>query len=356
MQADKGSSQIPGRVMIWLRHSGQVFSRWARGGQMPSVASNKTILNKSLAAAARPQSAQSILEFLLVSVPLLALIFGILEIGLAFFESTNLDFAAQEAARSVSVCANGCDVLSGTTLYRDYNMLRALNRVSIRMENVEYILVQHVGEQVDDPDPDGTVAGPAGQPNLGRTGPDIYDNYKYQWQLYALPKPAANFPANDPRVNSVPARPDNDSLGVKWADAKCTEIPLLTVGAACALPKQPFNDQYNGFRSNPCFSTDDASICRKDIPLSDRYGVAIGADSAIPSWPGRYICVPTDRFYVQLVYRHNWITPFMPTLNLDGNTPPLRGFGPTNSLILSSKAYQKVEPRQFAGTSGTAGC
>jgi hypothetical protein len=46
----------------------------------------------------------------------------------------------------------------------------------------------------------------------------------------------------------------------------------------------------------------------------------------------------------------------MPTLNLDGKTSTLRGFGSTNSLILSSKAYQKVEPRQFAGSSGTAGC
>jgi hypothetical protein len=353
MQADKGTSPTSGQVNAWLRRSSRDFSRWARGGQPSSPAADRTLLNKGLSAAARPQSAQSIVEFLLVSVPLLALIFGILEIGLAFFESTNLDFAAQEAARSASVCANACDVLSGTTLYRDYNMLRALNTVNIRLDNVEYILIQHVGEQVDDP------AG-TNLPDLGRAGPDIYNNYKYHWQLYALPKPAAGFPANDPRVNTVAARSDGDALGVKLADAKCTQIPLLTVNGNCALPWQDYNDQFNGFRSAACFAADSATNCRKDIPVSDKYGNAVldgsGNVTTNPAWPGRYICVPTDRYYVQIVYRHNWITPFMPTLNLDGKTSTLRGFGSTNSLILSSKAYQKVEPRQFAGSSGTAGC
>jgi hypothetical protein len=205
------------------------------------------------------------------------------------------------------------------------------------------------------------VDDPAGtnESDLGRAGPDIYNNYKYHWQLYALPKPAANYPSNDPRVNTVAARADGDTLGVRLADARCNQIPLLTVtsnSGNCALAWQSYNDDFNGFRSNPCFSTDDASICRKDIPISDKNGIAVTPAQTIPAWPGRYICVPTDRFYVQIVYRHNWITPFMPTLNLDGKSASLRGFGSSNSLILSSKVYQKVEPRQFAGVSGSGGC
>lgn len=352
MQADKGSSPTSGQVRARLQRASRDFSRWARGGPIEAPASGNSFLNKSLAAAGRPQSAQSILEFLLVSVPLLTIIFAILEIGLAFFESTNLDFAAQEAARSVSVCANSCDALNGTVLYRDYNMLRALNRVNLRLENVEYVLIQHVGEQVDDP------AG-SGLPDLGRAGPDIYNNYKYHWQLYALPKPAASYPANDPRVNTVPARTGGDPLGVRLADAKCSDVPMLKVPGNpgnCALGWQSYDDDFNGFRSSACFTSDADAICRKNIPVSDQFGVAISPAQTYPAWPGRYICVPTDRFYVQIVYRHNWITPFMPTLNLDGKTAALRGFGSTNSLILSSKVYQKVEPRQFAGVSGSGGC
>jgi hypothetical protein len=352
MQADKVIPQTRTR----LRRASQDFSRWARGGSpvTPAPGSN-SLLNRGVAAAGRPQSAQSILEFLLVSVPLLALIFGILEIGLAFFESTNLDFAASEAARSVSVCANGCDYTSGSTLYRDYNLLRAMNRVNLRLDNVEYILVQHVGEQVDDP-------GGTNLPDLGRSGPDIYNNYKYHWQLYALPKPAASYPSGDPRVNTVAARSDGDALNVKLTDAKCSQVPLLYSASNpgnCALSWQSYDDDFNGYRSNPCFSTDASSICRQNIPVSDKFGQPVisgGVTQTTPTWPGRYICIPTDRFYVQIVYRHNWITPFMPTVNLNGATQTLRGFGTTNSLILSSKSYYKVEPRQFAGTSGQAGC
>lgn len=350
MQAEKGSSPTSAPVRARLHRAGRDFSRWARGGSTKSSAPGATLLQRSLASAGRPQDAQSILEFLLVSVPLLALIFGILEIGLAFYESTNLDYAASEAARTVSVCANLCDYTSNGTIYRDYNLLRTLNQVNIRLDNIEYVLVQHVGEQVDDP-------GGTNFPDLGRSGPDVYNNYKYHWQLYALPKPSSSYPANDPRINTVATRSDGDVMNVKLADAQCSQIPLLYKAGNsgnCALAWDTYDDQFNGYRSNACFSGDATSICRQNIPKSDQYGQATGQTQA--TWPGRYVCIPTDRFYVQIVYRHNWITPFMPTMNLDGKTQTLKGFGTTNSLILSSRAYQKVEPRQFAGVSGQAGC
>ena len=134
MQAEKGSSPTSAPVRTRLHRASRDFSRWARGGSAKPSTPATPLLQRTLASAGRPQDAQSILEFLLVSVPLLALIFGILEIGLAFYESTNLDYAASEAARTVSVCANICDYLYNGTLYRDYNMLRTLNQVNIRLD------------------------------------------------------------------------------------------------------------------------------------------------------------------------------------------------------------------------------
>ncbi len=279
--------------------------------------------------ATRPQSAQAIVEFLLVSVPLLALIFGILEFGLAFFQSTNLDFTAREVARATALCTNYCDLTdSGGTFYRDYYGLRELKRSNINFDNIEYVLIHRVAEDKDQPVvPDITI---------GRAGPDIYANYQYNYQLYAMPR--SNLPATNVLYNTVPARAtDTSNFGL--ADAAPSQIPLLNG----KLPSTTYNDAYNGWRSNPCFQT--GPDCRENIPNAKPDGSATGGTTQF--WPGRYICAPTDRFYVQLVYRHIWITPFMPTLNQDGRSQTLRGFSDSNALILSSKVYQKVETRHF---------
>ncbi len=293
-----------------------------------------TLLKRGLVGAARPQSAQAIVEFLLVSVPLLALIFGILEFGLAFFQSTNLDYTTREVAHATALCTNACDLTdAGGTFYRDYYALRELTRSNINLDNLEYVLIHRVAEDKDQPD--------IGDVTIGRAGPDIYANYQFNYQLYAMSR--KGLPASDPRRNTVEPRvPDTSNFFV--ADARPAQIPNLNGNLLEAL--EGYNANNNGWRSNQCFAS--GSDCRSTIPVpkttpTSETGMASG--NTIPFWPGRYICAPTDRFYVQIVYRHAWITPFMPTLNLDGQSQTLRGFNESNALLLSSKVYQKVETR-----------
>jgi hypothetical protein len=48
----------------------------------------------------------------------------------------------------------------------------------------------------------------------------------------------------------------------------------------------------------------------------------------------RNICEPTDRYFVEIGYTHNWVTPLIP--NTSGGT------------ILKSRVFMKIEPRFFA--------
>ncbi len=73
------------------------LGRWARGSVLAGPETGWT--GQRLSKLTRPQPAQAIVEFLLVSVPLLALIFGILEFGLAHHS------ARQHA---VSTCIQYC--------------------------------------------------------------------------------------------------------------------------------------------------------------------------------------------------------------------------------------------------------
>lgn len=352
MQADKGPNFIDHLISAEHRaryyQAGRAFSRWARGGMVVEEAAG--LARKGLAGATRPQSAQAIVEFLLVSVPLLALLFGILEFGLAFFESTNLDFVTRDMARTVAVCATTCDQYDSSTgklVYRDFSLLQKIETYNMNLDNVEYVLIQHVGEQQDIPQ---VITGTA--QTIGRVGPDIYANYQYHWQLYAPSK--INFPASDPRKNSVPARSAaNNPSNLKLNDALPNQIPSLG-----SLPMNPdgSNTNFNGYRSNPCNLLVEAN-CRQNIPAAKADGSASGG-LANPVWNGRYQCVPTDRFYVQIVYRHTWITPFLPTVNTSGRTQTLQGFGANNALFMSSKIYEKIEPTLYSqsSTNSQSGC
>jgi len=111
------------------------------------------------------------------------------------------------------------------------------------------------------------------------------------------------------------------------------------------------NANFNGYRSNPCNSTNDpASSCRQNIPAAKADGSANPSGTPDVIWRGRYQCVPTDRFYVQIVYRHTCITPFLPTVNASGRTQTLQGFNNNSALFLSSKIYEKIEPTLYSQT------
>src|SRR5436190_3766699 len=127
------------KVGSW-RQTARTFESWARGAT-PNAADLPKGKGKLAAGLVRPQSAQSIVEFMLVSVPLLAIIFGIMEFGLVFFKSTTLDFVGREITRTVSICGNECDIsyvpdgssfrlekgyTGSGTFYRDYYPLQAI--------------------------------------------------------------------------------------------------------------------------------------------------------------------------------------------------------------------------------------
>lgn len=359
------------------QQTARTFERWARGAT-PPTAELQNGRDKLAAGLVRPQSAQSIVEFMLVSVPLLALIFGIMEFGLVFFKSTTLDFLGREVARTVSICGNTCDisyVMDGSapggfrleegytgngTFYRDYYVLKAIEKVyqTNGFTDIEYVLLQHVGEQADDPRTDsdtGTITKANGpwETNMGRAGPDIYPNYQYHWQLYAFPKP--NLPGI--KGNQVPVRASNPA-NIAFTDALPSQIPLLSnnFSGPVALPmKTGVNDKYNGWRSAKCFTNEVSNTCYKNVPYALPDGRPDTSLGNCPTWSGRYTIVPTDRFYVQIVLRHMWITPFMPTINTDLRSRSLQGFADTNYLYLTSRVYSKIEPQLYASPAPVCG-
>ncbi len=308
----------------------RTISRWARGGvQAAELEGNglSGVARRGLASATQPHSAQSIVEFMLVSIPLLALIFGIMEFSLAYFESTTVDFVTRDVARSVQICASGCDVVTGTMSaanpYKDYYALKTVRQSTLDLKRLDYVLIQHVGEETDTP--------VVGQIDYGRKGPDIYANYQYHYQLYAMP--------NSP-VNSVVARaldPDNLLL----ADATPGQVGLGS------LPQASYNSTNDGYRSAACVSPYPGTCRKASVPLANEDGSQLG--STLVDWSGRHTCDPTDRFYVQLAFRHYWITPFMPTVSTTGMGQSIRGFNGNDYALLSSKVYEKVEPSLFSG-------
>ena len=315
----------------------QTFSRWARGGmhsaELNEAAGLNRLARRGLANASQPHSAQSIVEFMLISVPLLALIFGIMEFGIAYFESTTLDYTTRNVARSVQVCAGDCDITK-TVMYRDYYALKTLRASTLDLDRVDYVLLQHVGEQDDVP-----VAGP-GAEDVGRIGPDIYLNYKYHYQLYAAPHAAGS------GKTALPARSGGDPENLYLTDATTDQVGL-------SLPTNGNTVKFNGWRSHFCDPPSDPG-CRQDTqPAKPDGSLDTSPTAKVTNWPGRYACVPTDRFYVQIAFKHYWITPFMPTIDTTSNKPTLQGYGAKDAVILSSKVYQKIEPIFYATGSST---
>src|SRR5689334_15249125 len=124
------------------------LSRAARGG-----GSRRRLL--------RPASAQALVEFVLVSAPLLGTMFFIFEFGIAFFDLEQLNQAVQQAAREVASCANQCDSPppsgqggSDKGVYKDMRALQAIvnknpeqkNGTKLIPENIEYVVIRRVAD------------------------------------------------------------------------------------------------------------------------------------------------------------------------------------------------------------------
>jgi hypothetical protein len=65
---------------------------------------------------------------------------------------------------------------------------------------------------------------------------------------------------------------------------------------------------------------------------------------------GRPVCQPTERFYVEVAYRHYWVTPFLPEVGVTLSRP--KGPNENGFVLIKQRAYLKVEPRFFSVNGG----
>jgi len=261
-----------------------------------------------LARAFRPTSAQALMEFALVSIPLLITMVGIFEFGLAYYDNTKLDSTTREFARRIAICSNGCDsyavgnlTANGTTIPYDVAALRIIaatgyeNPAALDATNINYIHVQRVGI-------DGTLSTTV--TTTYRTNGGMVD------------------------ANSVKGS-DNQPLGYR---------PFYQhyVYSASANTTAPFR-LLNHLEWQPQYlNSSQAPYNGRGFP-SIGYDVTNGATIPADHQAGRNICEPTDRFYVEIEYKHNWVTPMGSLTGLQGN------------IALTRRIYGKIEPRFFGG-------
>ena len=316
------------------------FSRWARGGVRQDELNSGGAVRRRLAHASQPHSAQSIVEFMLVSIPLLALIMGTMEFSLAFFDNGTVDFVERDVARETANCDQDCDVLQNGTLYNDYYALQVVVSSTLDMGRVQYVWIQHVGEIHDQPS--NTIVGSDtitdGAVSRGRVETSPYSDYPNQYQLYAPP----NGPSGSNTGSNSVAPRGSDPAHLYLNDATASQVGMSSIITGGD------NVNNNGWRAASCLPINKTSTnCRNNIPNATSTGNATG--NGVHYWPGRYICEPTDRFFVQVAYRHYWVTPFLPSINASGNGLTLKGFANGTYVLLGAKVYQKVEPTLYAG-------
>lgn len=267
---------------------------------------------------------QALVEFALVLPILMLIIVGIMEFGLAFFDAGKVDFSSREVARGVAVCSNACDqseqTITGSNTIFQYDV-GDLSKVAnsgyvnapspsptlIDPSMVSYIWIQRVYDTGYAIPVTGTQTG--GYTYCGSCTPNT-DYRKY-----------FNYFVYDP----------------SWA-SKNESVPFISDGTGGSQPyiKGPGDVGNGGCNSDPWKSI--AASEYSNISGAPDYSLA-SASSCI-NWPsnpgsvaGRKICEPTDRFFVEIGYKHYWITPLIPSNG---------GY-----IILKSRTYMKIEPQYF---------
>ncbi len=256
------------------------------------------------AKAFRPTSAQALMEFVLVSIPLLITMVGIFEFGLAYYDNTKLDSTTREFARRIAICSNGCDSYStltadGNTIPWDVAALRIIvippsgntyeNPAALDATNINYIHVQRVGL-------DGTMS------------TTVTTTYR-----------------------SAGSVMDANSLGFGYKP-----FYQRYIYSASANTTAPFRLLSNTEWQPSGMTSGQGPYAGRGFPSK---GYNVGSDYQ----SGRNICEPTDRFYVEIEYKHNWVTPMGSLTGLQGNIPLVR------------RIYGKIEPRFFGGGAPSVG-
>lgn len=319
-------------------------SRVARGGSLS--------LSKAKVLPLRPVSAQALVEFMLVSIPLLATMFGIFEFGLAFWDTQQLAQVTREGARQVASCANQCDgpplegtIASDTNTYKDVRLLQAVvdastaqlidsktvqrNGTQLNPFNIDYVLLRRVAD----------TAGATGMSEFQlNTSTASYD-ISGQYQLYV-------YDPNYKNLNKFLPFMDGSA-----ADAARVGLPAASniwntsyLSSPCnGTPVDPRTGPIQNAQPNP--ATGFTFTCSYSSPSDGVY-----SDDPTKQWiRGRPVCQPTERFYVEVAYRHYWVAPFFPEVGATVSRPKdQNGF-----VVIKQRVYLKVEPRFFPVNGGT---
>ncbi len=328
----------------WQQLNHQV-SRMARGGS----------LSKTKALPLRPVSAQALVEFMLVSIPLLATMFGIFEFGLAFWDTQQLAQVTREGARQIASCANQCDgpplegtIASDTATYKDVRLLQAVvdattaqlidsktvqrNGTQLNPFNIDYVLVRRVAD----------TAGATGLSEFQLNNASGSYDISGQYQLYVYDPDYKTFNKFLPFKDGSAA--DATRIGLPPRPAKNQTWNTAYLSSPCnGTPVDPRNGPINDTTKTPANGF--TFSCSYSSPSDGVY-----SPDPTQQWiRGRPVCQPTERFYVEVGYRHYWVAPFFPEMGATVSRPKdLNGF-----VMIKQRVYLKVEPRFFPVNGGT---
>ncbi len=252
---------------------------------------------------AEPQPGQALVEFALILPVLMLIIVGIFEFGLAFFDAGKVDFTTREVARRLAICSNACDVSvkfpDGTSSTKQYDLLDLdaianlyggpTNASSIDPALIQYVWIQKTNADGYAIPITGTVGNRSWDENRGG------DDFRHTFNYFVYN------PGWKSDGSAVPFQPIDD--------------------AGCAS-KDPWvgNNEYNNVVGLHPYNTSFHDCLNWISNLSD--GI-----------PGRRVCEPTNSFFVEISYRHFWITPLIPSVD--------------QQITLKSRIKMKVEPLFF---------
>lgn len=239
----------------------------------------------------KPTSAQALVEFVYVSIPMLFLFLGLFEFGVAYWNQQKLEQVTRETARRIAICQNNCDVYNDFALTGpDAFPLTAFwltnnssgntpvaSNYQLDPSKVNYIWFQRISNS-------GTITLSAeDQPPVISRSITATGDYKPLFRIYTYDGSGSAFPQFPFKYDVTYKSPYDGS-----------STPVNSVG----WPSASYN---------------------------------VGATR----YSGRSACEPTHRFFVQISWKHSWLSPikFLPM----GNIP----------INLVSRRAMKIEPRQF---------
>lgn len=270
----------------------------------------------------RPLEGQGLVEFALILPVLMLIIIGIMEFGLAYFDAGKTDYSAREVARGVAICGNACDL---------NEQLANGNATAFQYDLKDLALIAN----------DGYVNAPAPSPTL--INPSLVE---YIWiqrvydNGYAVPVTGTvgGTYKIDTTNNQIDYRPYFNYFiyDQNWGKSTDTNAVPFVFGTPNAAPDASHPTGSNGCQTDPW-----KSIAANEYnSVQGISGYPYSPASSCVYWPsvpstspGRGVCEPTNRFFVEVGYRHYWITPLIPSAN---------GY-----IILKSRIYMKIEPRYF---------